>query len=251
MRKFVSAYHDRNRALASAELLMPILNQKVTPPLADTHKEINSFEIRGLHFVYPDSPVKVLNNINLRLPAKGLVLVKGISGSGKSTLLKICTGSLFPQEGMVSVNGKENDWSHQWLKENSSYMNQFPFIFDGTLRYNLFLERKVDQQDDYPEFLDKIVAKKEDGWQTELSHNGKQLSGGEKQLVTLARMMLFPKPVAILDEPTANLDSDTIEVILPQIVQLSRERLVIVASHERMFDEVADVTLNLNWGEQV
>lgn len=251
MRKFVSAYHDRNRALASAELLMPILNQKVTPPLADIHEEISSFEIRSLHFAYPDSPVKVLNNINLRLPAKGLVLVKGISGSGKSTLLKICTGSLFPQEGMVSVNGKENDWSHQWLKENSSYMNQFPFIFDGTLRYNLFLERKVDQQDDYPEFLDKIVAKKEDGWQTELSHNGKQLSGGEKQLVTLARMMLFPKPVAILDEPTANLDSDTIEVILPQIVQLSQERLVIVASHERMFDEVADVTLNLNWGEQV
>ena len=251
MRKFVSAYHDRNRALASAELLMPILNQEITPPLADIHEEISSFEIRGLHFAYPDSPVKVLNNINLRLPAKGLVLVKGISGSGKSTLLKICTGSLFPQEGMVSVNGKENDWSHQWLKENSSYMNQFPFIFDGTLRYNLFLERKVDQQDDYPEFLDKIVAKKEDGWQTKLSHNGKQLSGGEKQLVTLARMMLFPKPVAILDEPTANLDSDTIEVILPQIVQLSQERLVIVASHERMFDEVADVTLNLNWGEQV
>lgn len=251
LRKFVGAYHDRNKALASAELLMPILNQEAVPPLADINEEINSFEIKGLHFAYPDSPVKVLNNINLQLPVKGLVLVKGISGSGKSTLLKICTGSLFPQEGLVSVNGKDNEWSYQWLKENSSYMNQFPFIFDGTLRYNVFLEKEADKQAWYPEFLDKILAKKEDGWQTELSHNGKQLSGGERQLVTLARMMLYPRPIAIMDEPTANLDSDTIGVILPQIVKLAEEQLVIVASHEKMFDAVADVTLNLNWGEQI
>lgn len=130
-------------------------------------------------------------------------------------------------------------------------MNQFPFIFDGTLRYNVFLEKEAEKQAWYPEFLDKILAKKEDGWQTELSHNGKQLSGGERQLVTLARMMLHPRPVAIMDEPTANLDSDTIEIILPQIVKLAEERLVIVASHEKMFDAVADVTLNLNWGEQI
>lgn len=130
-------------------------------------------------------------------------------------------------------------------------MNQFPFIFDGTLRYNVFLEKEADKQAWYPEFLDKILAKKEDGWQTELSHNGKQLSGGERQLVTLARMMLYPRPIAIMDEPTANLDSDTIGVILPQIVKLAEEQLVIVASHEKMFDAVADVILNLNWGEQV
>lgn len=250
LRKFVSAYHDRNRAMASADLLMPILKQEAVPPLDGMDETLISFDIKGLHFAYPDSPVKVLNNIHLQLPQKGLVLVKGISGSGKSTLLKICTGSLFPQEGTVSVNGKDNTWSHQWLKVNSSYMNQFPFIFDGTLRYNLFLEKETDKESAYPGFLDKILVKKEDGWETGLSHNGKQLSGGEKQLVTLARMMLHPKPVAILDEPTANLDSDTIEIILPEIVKLAEERLVIIASHEKMFDGVADVVLNLNWGEQ-
>ena len=250
LRKFVSAYHDRNRALASAELLMPTLNRESTPPMDGMDESLRSFDIRGLHFAYPDSPVKVLNDIHLQLPVKGLVLVKGISGSGKSTLLKICTGSLFPKEGTVSINGKDNTWSNQWLKANSSYMNQFPFIFDGTLQYNVFLEKEVGNQTEYPKFLDKILGKKEEGWQTLLSHNGKQLSGGEKQLVTLARMMLYPKPVAIMDEPTANLDVDTIGVILPQIVKLAEERLVIIASHEKLFDDVADVTLNLNWGEQ-
>ncbi|WP_353121071.1 ATP-binding cassette domain-containing protein [Dysgonomonas capnocytophagoides] len=251
LRKFVSAYHDRNKALASAKLIIPILNDAVRMQHSDTDEALRDFEINGLNFAYPDSPVKVLHNINLKLPIKGLVLVKGISGSGKSTLLKLCTGSLFAQEGSISVNGKSNEWSHQWLRVNSSYMNQFPFIFDGTLRYNVFLDLKNTSEDVYPEFLDKILAKKEDRWQAQLSHNGKQLSGGEKQLVTLARMMLHPRPIAILDEPTANLDEDTVGIIIPQIMKLAENKLVIVASHEKMFDAVADSIINLNWGEQM
>lgn len=251
LRKFVSAYHDRNKALASAKLIIPILNDAVRMQHSDTDEALRDFEINGLNFAYPDSPVKVLHNINLKLPTKGLVLVKGISGSGKSTLLKLCTGSLFAQEGSISVNGKSNEWSHQWLRVNSSYMNQFPFIFDGTLRYNVFLDLKNTSEDVYPEFLDKILAKKEDRWQAQLSHNGKQLSGGEKQLVTLARMMLHPRPIAILDEPTANLDEDTVGIIIPQIMKLAENKLVIVASHEKMFDAVADSIINLNWGEQM
>lgn len=251
LRKFVSAYHDRNKALASAKLIIPILNDAVSMQHSDTDEALRDFEINGLNFAYPDSPVKVLHNINLKLPTKGLVLVKGISGSGKSTLLKLCTGSLFAQEGSISVNGKSNEWSHQWLRVNSSYMNQFPFIFDGTLRYNVFLDLKNTSEDVYPEFLDKILAKKEDRWQAQLSHNGKQLSGGEKQLVTLARMILHPRPIAILDEPTANLDEDTIGIIIPQIMKLAENKLVIVASHEKMFDAVADSIINLNWGEQM
>lgn len=251
LRKFVSAYHDRNKALASAKLIIPILNDAVRLQHSDTDEALRDFEINGLNFAYPDSPVKVLHNINLKLPTKGLVLVKGISGSGKSTLLKLCTGSLFAQEGSISVNGKSNEWSHQWLRVNSSYMNQFPFIFDGTLRYNVFLDLNNTSEDVYPEFLDKILAKKEDRWQAQLSHNGKQLSGGEKQLVTLARMMLHPRPIAILDEPTANLDEDTVGIIIPQIMKLAENKLVIVASHEKMFDAVADSIINLNWGEQM
>lgn len=249
LRKFVSAYHDRNRALASAELLMPIMNEKAAETYTDTDERLQSFEINGLSFAYPDSPVKVLHDINITMPTRGLVLVKGISGSGKSTLLKICVGSLTPQEGSVSINGKDNAWSRQWLSENTSYMNQFPFIFDGTVEYNIFLENVPHSA--YPPFLDKILSKKEDGWQTQLTHNGKQFSGGERQLVTLARLMLHPKPIAVLDEPTANLDEETIGIILPQIVELAKDRLVIVASHERLFEDVADKIVNLNWGQQM
>ncbi len=251
LRKFVSAYHDRNRALASARLLMPVWKENRKAPATDITDELRGFEIKNLGFTYPGSPVKVLHDINIRLPLKGLILVKGISGSGKFTLLKICTGSLSVEEGMVSVNGKDNDWSQEWLKMNSSYMNQFLFIFDGTLLYNVFPGKEPDGNEPYPEFLDKILAKKEEGWQTGLSHDGKQLSGGEKQLITLARMLMHPRSVAILDEPTANLDAGTTGIILQEILKLSKERLVIVASHEILFDTVADKIVNLNWGEQM
>lgn len=254
LRKFVSAYHDRNRALAAAELLIPVLDEPIVPLVDEGDAALDSFEISGLDFSYPDTPVKVLHNINAVFPKKGLVLVKGISGSGKSTLLKLCTGSLSPDEGVLSVNGRDNHESLRWLKGYSSYMNQFPFIFDGTLRYNVFLESggEVPGGDEaYPDFLNKLLAKKEEGWETLLSHNGKQLSGGERQLVTLARMMLHPRPVAILDEPTANLDPETTGIIIQEIVKMGQERLVIVASHEPLFEGVADAVVDLNWGEQV
>jgi ATP-binding cassette subfamily C protein CydD len=251
LRKFVSAYHDRNRALAAAKLLMPLLHDIDEVPVIDENEQLHILEIKDLSFAYPDTVVKVLHNIQLQLPVKGLVLVKGISGSGKSTLLKICSGNLKVNEGKIAFNGRDNAWSQQWLKVNSSYMNQFPFIFDGTLRYNVFLDKAAEAQKDYPAFLDKILDKKEEGWETQLSHNGKQLSGGEKQLVTLARMMLYPQPVAIFDEPTANLDASTVEIILEQILKMSQERLVIVASHEDKFDAIATTVLQLNWGEQM
>ena len=228
LRKFVSAYHDRNKALASAKLLMPLLNDNGEAPITVENEELHSLEINDLSFAYPDSLVKVLHNIHLKLPTKGLVLVKGISGSGKSTLLKIFSGNLMVEDGSVSVNGNSNRWSTQWLEANSSYMNQFPFIFDETLRYNVFLDKETESEGQYPEFLDKVLAKKEAGWQTVLSHNGKQLSGGEKQLVTLARMMLYPKPIAILDEPTANLDADTVDIILEQIEKLAKKSYLLL-----------------------
>lgn len=250
LRKFVGAYHDRNKALASAKLLMPHLVGGDDVPIY--HNEpLQSLEIKGLSFAYPDSPLKVLNDIALKFPKQGLVLVKGISGSGKSTLLKILSGSLLAQHGSVSVNGHDNLWSMQWLNANTSYMNQFPFIFDGSLGYNVFLDGVVKPEGHYPQFLRKVLVKKESGWDAVLSHNGKQLSGGERQMVALARMMLYPRSVAILDEPTSNLDSETVDTIVETVAGLSHHMLVVVASHEEKFEAVASTILNLNWGEQM
>lgn len=251
LRKFVSAYHDRNRAIASVKMLIPILEHEEEVVPENTDEAFRSFEIKNISFAYPDSTLKVLHNINLSFPGRGLVWVKGISGSGKSTLLKICAGNLSVWEGGISVNGKNNLQTRRWLQKNSSYMNQFPFIFDGNLRYNVFLNSDLNENSGYPDFLDKLLSKKPSGWDFALTHNGKQLSGGEKQLVTLARSIMHPRPLVILDEPTANLDSETAHIILSVITRMAKEKLVIVASHEPLFGGIADKILSLNWGEQM
>lgn len=248
LRRFVSAYHDKNRAIAAAKIIMPLLQQDTPSTTESTLVQFDNFEIKNLSYSYPNTNAKALNDINISFPEKGLVLIKGISGSGKSTLLKICSGNLLAENGL-SANRKDNIWSYIWLKDNSSYMNQFPFIFDGTLHYNVFLNSNSDMP--IPDFLEKIVNKKESGWQTFLSNNGKELSGGEKQLVTFARLMAHPKPIVILDEPTANLDSGSIDILMPHIEELAANKLVIVASHEPAFERIACKIVELNWGEQV
>ncbi len=248
LRRFVSAYHDKNRAIAAAKIIMPLLQQEIPSTKESISEPFNSLEIKNLSYSYPNTNAKALNDINITFPEKGLVLIKGISGSGKSTLLKICSGSLFAENGL-SVNRKDNIWSHIWLKENSSYMNQFPFIFDGSLHYNVFLDSNSDMPT--PDFLEKIVSKKDSGWETILTNNGKELSGGERQLVTFARLMVHPKPIVILDEPTANLDSKSIDILMPHIEKLAENRLVIMASHEPAFEQIACKTVELNWGEQM
>lgn len=250
VRKFVSAYHDKNKALASAKLLMPLLEKEKEEAFRDADTKIESLKISNLSFAYPNTMVSVLHNVHFNFPEKGIVLVKGISGSGKSTLLKILSGNLIIEDGKVSVNGKSNNWSSHWLMANTSYMNQFPFLFDGTIRYNVFLDKKADKDQDYPDFMNKILTKKDTNWDTILTHNGTQLSGGEKQLITLARMILYPKPIAILDEPTASLDFETAEIIIEEIRKLSKNKLVVIASHEQRFEKYAKEVIHLNWGEQ-
>ncbi len=249
LRKFVSAYHDKNRALAASQWLIPLLNSAPTLETPIPKVNFTNIEIQNLSFSYPKSSAKVLSNINIRLPNCGLVLIKGISGSGKSTLLKILSGIVTIKEGSLSVNGLDTTRSNLWLKENSSFLNQTPFIFDDTLAYNVFLIHQP--QVNYPQFLNAILKQKPEGWQTTLTHNGQQLSGGEKQLIALARLMLHPKPVVVLDEPTANLDSNTTQIIINEIAALAETKLVIVASHDLQFEKFASVVVELNWGEQV
>lgn len=253
LRKFVSGYHDKNRALASAQVIMPILNEpsrhvinQSELPQSFTHIDVNQ-----LDFAYPQSPLKVLNHISVSLPQKGVVLVKGISGSGKSTLLKLLSGNLSPQGGRISVDNLSAEESSSWLYHHTAYMNQFPFLFDGSIIYNVTLNNTDEVPTTYPLFLDKLINKKADGWHTRLTNNGRELSGGERQLITLARLLMNPREVILLDEPTSNLDTYTTDIIVSEVEALAQRHLVVVASHDPKFEQIASQSIQLNWGEQL
>ncbi len=256
LRKFVSAYHDRNRAIAVAETLFPIFNNapKENNIENNVQDEITEgIRFQNVSFRYRSDGLWVLHELNFELPAKGLVLVKGISGSGKSTLLKLLAGYLQPNDGNICIH-TGNEQASDWLKRHSVYMNQFPFLFDGTIADNIQLATPLDketfQQILTTSQLTEILPKETSVTETVLSHNGIQLSGGQKQLVSFARLLAHLKPIVILDEPTANLDEETSYKIAKQIEALSQSHLVMVASHDAVFQPMALQQINLNRGQQ-
>ena len=182
--------------------------------------------------------VKVLHNIQLQLPVKGLVGWKVFSGFWEIHFTeKYVQGNLKVNEGKIAflMDGNqcvvaamvENEFVAAWISSR---------LFRWRLRYNVFWTETVEAKKDYPAFSTKILNKKivrigKLSWVTMESK-----PGGEKQLVTLARMMLYPQPVAILDEPTANLDAATVEIILEQILKCRKERLWLWLRTKNKFD---------------
>lgn len=253
-RKFVAAYHDRSRAIAAGDLLMNIEDEfsENDEFKSDINLEFDGFFINNVSFYYESEQHYALNQISFTFPKKGIVLMKGISGSGKSTLLKILSGYLSAQNGEILNNNSHKISSNQ-LKNWSVYMNQHPYIFDGTIRYNIELDEKLNDEEISSIInkttLEKIVSQNEKGLETILHNNGISLSGGQRQLLSFARLLAHKKPLIILDEPTTSLDENTSIKIVETIKDLSQNHLIIVASHETIFEEITNEILTLNWGQ--
>ena len=201
--------------------------------------------------------LEVLKGVDIEIAKGEIVSIVGPSGAGKTTLLQILGTLDRPDAGDVEVN--DVNFSKLNEKELAAFRNKhIGFIFqfhqllpEFTALENVMIPALIARKD-----TKSVTARAKEligylGLSERMEHKPSELSGGEKQLVTLARMMLYPQPVAILDEPTANLDASTVEIILEQILKMSQERLVIVASHEDKFDAIATTVLQLNWGEQM
>lgn len=201
-------------------------------------------EIRNLSKVYTQrgrAPVKALTDINISFPEKGMVFLLGKSGSGKSTLLNICSGLDSPSTGEIIVKGRSSkDFSQD---DFDSYRNTFVgFVFQ---EYNILEEFSVGENislalelQDKPK--DNAVIEKilEDiGLKGFAERNPSTLSGGEKQRIAIARALVKNPEIVMADEPSGALDSETGTAIFEILKKMSRDKLIIVVSHDREFAE--------------
>ena len=182
-----------------------------------------------------------LNNISIKFPEKGLVFILGKSGSGKSTLLNVIGGLDKYDDGEVIINGKSTKDFKE--KDFDAYRNTYMgFIFQ---EYNLLENYSIEQNIKLPlELQHKEVTKQavQDALkQVDLEDISKrktnELSGGQKQRVAIARALIKNPEIILADEPTGNLDTDTGEQIWKILKNLSKDKLVIVVSHD---DESAE-----------
>ena len=186
--------------------------------------------------------VRALNNVSIDFPEKGLVFLLGKSGSGKSTLLNAIGGLDTFNDGEIIIKGRSSEDFSQ--ADFDSYRNTFiGFIFqeynileEFTVAKNLSIALELQGKKADKTAVNKLLE------QVDMLNFAKrkpnQLSGGQKQRVAIARALIKNPEIIMADEPTGALDSNTGKQVMDALKKLSKEKLVIIVSHDREFAEI-------------
>ncbi len=195
-----------------------------------------------------------LNGVSLNFEEKGLVFIAGQSGSGKTTMLNVIGGLDGIEEGEIVVNGRE--LSSLTDKEYDAYRNTFVgFIFqeynllpDYTVEKNICIANELQGIETDKEYLKQLLEKV--GIAGLEKRMPSQLSGGQKQRVAIARALIKNPSIIMADEPTGALDSATGTQVITMLKELSKEKLVIVVSHDmELAEKYADRIIRIKDGK--
>ncbi|WP_394699358.1 ABC transporter ATP-binding protein [uncultured Desulfobacter sp.] len=184
-----------------------------------------------------DNKVNVLSDISMEIPAGARIGITGPPGCGKTTLLSLIPRLYDPMAGRISLDGKDlKTLDPQFLRRHISFMAQEPFLFSGTLEDNLLMgegDKKGDVLDEVIHICDlgDTIAQMPKGLGTLVGERGVTLSGGQKQRVTLARTLVRPKPVLLLDDPVSHLDTRTADRVIRGLNRMNRDAVMVMVSH--------------------
>ena len=254
LRELGAHYHAKAQAIGAADAIESFLNQSLLPlpggeqRLAD-HEPL-TIEASELEVLSPEG-VSLVGPLSFTLAAGQKTLLIGQTGSGKSSLLAALLGFL-PYRGSLKVQGIELSTlaMPQW-RQQIAWLGQNPKLIHGSLRDNLTLGRQASEQ----QLLDAMTQARaldilqEKGWDYLIGDGAAGLSVGQAQRLALARALLFPSRLLLLDEPTASLDSDNEQQILAALPPLLRGRTSLMVSHRLDQIDEADQLLLLGQGQ--
>ncbi|MBF6354052.1 ABC transporter ATP-binding protein [Nocardia higoensis] len=215
-------------------------------------------ELRGVRFGYgDDSEPPVLDGLDVEFRAGEVTAVVGPSGAGKSTVLGLVAGLEQPNAGSVVVGGVdlgELDAAHR--STVTSVVFQQPYLFAGTIRENVLSGNPGAGEDDVAAALqlarvDEFARRLPDGLDTVVGEAGTALSGGERQRVSIARALLKPSSVLLVDEGTSALDAENEAAVVTAIGEDPRQRTRIVVTHRLSTIAGADRVLFLDGGRVI
>tara|TARA_B100000035_G_C20954584_1_gene533566 strand:+ start:242 stop:922 length:681 start_codon:yes stop_codon:yes gene_type:complete len=218
----------------------------------------NFLELKNVNKKFTDKTenIIVLNNLNLKLPTNRLVALTGPSGSGKSTLIHLLALLDTPDTGSYSLSSSDNLFSFNDKKKSSYRKSNLSIIFqnfnlisDLTALENVMLpnlnlgKEKIDTFDLAKSLLTKV------GLENRLNHRPKELSGGEKQRVAIARSLINNPKLILADEPTGSLDAKNAENILELLNNMKNpSTLIIFATHNKSLVNKSDLELSISSG---
>ena len=231
---------DRIRKLFLADVVVDVSAGKLAP------QRIQQIDCTDLSFRYEGHTQDTITGFNRYFRMGECTFVIGPSGCGKSTLLRLILGLQSPTSGKISVNGQDyNDVDARALRSQFAVLLQDAHLFAGSIREILTELRpgasdaQIEQVLAEVRLLDLVNALR-DGLDTQIDEAGTKISGGQRARLLLARALISGRPVLILDEPFANLDSASRRIIQRRIAVAKRDHIVIVVSHEKAFVNMAD-----------
>ena len=214
-------------------------------------------EFRDVSFKYPDGDEYILEHFDLKIPKGSNVAIVGETGAGKSTLVNLVCRFYEPTEGQVLIDGRDaRERSQLWLHSNIGYVLQTPHLFSGTILENLRYGNPDATIEQINEALERvsaqdIIAKAENGLDTNVGEGGDLLSTGEKQLISFARAIVADPKILVLDEATASVDTITEQNIQRAIDEVIRGRTSLMIAHRLSTVRHADVILCVHDGKIV
>ncbi|WP_022820170.1 ABC transporter ATP-binding protein/permease [Fusobacterium russii] len=237
MRTLTSLFHVAMTGIAAADNIINFLEAPEEKSLGnDDFPEISNISIQNFNFSYPNSD-KILNNINISFKENSLTAIVGHSGCGKSTLASILAGEIKAEEcSKISIGKtKLNEIKIEERPKNILKITHDSHIFEDTVRENLAMAKPDSSDQEMIEVLKQVklwdIFKVSNGLDTILKSQGKNLSGGQAQRVSIARALLYNAKIYIFDEATSNIDVESEEIILDIIYELSKTKTVIFISH--------------------
>ncbi len=245
---------------ASGDRVFEILDQHVEITNPAEPKEFPPAPIRiqfqGVSFCYPDRS-EVLENFNLEMQPGQVTALVGHTGAGKSTVANLAMRTYDVTDGKVLFNGvdvREIDLGS--LHDNIGHVAQDPFLFEGSVADNLKLAKEDATETEMLAALDgasamEFVEQLPEGLDTNIGEKGIRLSQGEKQRLTIARVLLKNPPVVILDEATASVDTITERQIQNALENLTQQRTVLVIAHRLSTIRKADQIVVIERGRIV
>ena len=217
---------------------------------------IEKISFEQASFAYDEGAKKAVKNINLTLKSNSLNYIVGPSGSGKSTILDLILGLIFAQNGFVQAGKKKlNESNAVFWHENISYVGQNIFLLDDTVKNNICFvdnEKQVDEKKLKKaidlSYTNNFLNDLPNGINTNVGQQGTRLSGGQRQRVALARAFYQDKKIIVLDEATGSLDGIAEKVVTDNLKYLSKNRIIIMVTHNVKLCKQADLIYLLDNG---
>ena len=250
-----------------AKLALEGLNNIIERPIerVPERKYISPSNIQGnitfenTCFQYQEDGKPAVSNLNLQIRAGEKIGILGRIGSGKSTMLKLASGLYDGSTGNIMLDNIDmRQIDPNFLRSQILLLSQSPRLFLGTLRENMDLARSDGYSSDQELLealqrfgLDKIIRSHPKGLDMPLGEDGLGLSGGQKQIIALARMTLRNPRIVLLDEPTTGLDQATERMSLQAISQWAQDKTLLVVTHRPQVLQIVNRIIVMDEGKVV